>query len=105
MNCNESCLSDQLALQITIQSLNKNVFQTILDEGVATCIMSLTCWKSLGSPQLTTSETILNYFYGHFFKPHIIIPSLPIELAGKTILVEVEVINATLDYNFILGCT
>jgi hypothetical protein len=77
----------------------------VLDEGTTTCIMSLTCWKALGSPQLTTSETILKYFDGHFFKPHRILPSLPIELAGKTVSVEVEVIDATLDYNFLLGRT
>jgi hypothetical protein len=55
----------------------------MLDEGVATCIMSLTCWKYLGSPQLTTSETIQKYFGDHFFKHHRIIPSLLVELAGK----------------------
>jgi hypothetical protein len=77
----------------------------VLDEGAATCIKSLTCWKSLGSPQPTTSKTILKSFVEHFFKPHGILPSLPVELAGKNVSVEVEVINATLNYNFLLGRT
>jgi hypothetical protein len=65
----------------------------------------MTCWKSLVSPQITTSETILKAFDGHFFKPHGIFPSLPIELVGKTTFFKVEVINANLDYNILLGST
>jgi hypothetical protein len=57
----------------------------MIDEGVATCIMSLSCWKALGSPQLTTSPAILKSFDGHLFKPHGIITPLPIELGGETI--------------------
>jgi hypothetical protein len=101
----ESCLSHQLALQIIVGCLNKNIFCTVIDEGETTCIMSLSCWKSLGSPQLTTSQTILKYFDGHFFKPHGILTSLSIELGGKTVSVEVEVVDATLDYNMLLGRT
>jgi hypothetical protein len=77
----------------------------MIDEGETTCIMSLSCWKSLGSPQLTTSQTILKYFDGHFFKPHRILTSLSIELGGKIVSVEVEVVDATLDYNMLLGHT
>jgi hypothetical protein len=73
----------------------------MLDEGNATCIMSLTCWKNLGSSHITTSKTILKDFAGHFFKPHKILPSLPNELAGKNVSIEVEVIDATLNYNFL----
>jgi hypothetical protein len=101
----ESHLSHQLALQITVGCLNKNIFHMVIDEGETTCIMSLSCWKSLGSPQLTTSPTILKYFDGHSFKPHGILTSLPIELRGKTVSVEVEVVDATLDYNMLLGRT
>jgi hypothetical protein len=65
----------------------------------------LTCWKDIVSPQLITSKTILKYFDGHFFKPHEIIPSLPVELAKKIVSIELKVIDATLEYNFILGRT
>jgi hypothetical protein len=101
----ELCLSHQLALQIIVGCLNKNIFRMVIDEGETTCIMSLSCWKSLGSPHLTTSQTILKYFDGHFFKPHGILTSLSIELGGKTVSVEVEVVDATLDYNILLGHT
>jgi hypothetical protein len=67
--------------------------------------MSLSCWKSLGSPQLTTSQTILKYFDGHFIKPHGILNSLSIDIGRNIVSVEVEVVDATLDYNLLLGCT
>jgi hypothetical protein len=87
-NCNKSRLSHQLALQITVRSLKKNVLRIVLDEGTTTCsIISSTCWKDLGSPQLTTLETILKYFNRHFFKLHGILPSLLVELARKVVSV------------------
>jgi hypothetical protein len=101
----EPYLSHRLSLQIIIRSLKKNIFQTMIYEGVATCIMSMNFWKSLGSPQITTSETILKAFDGHFFKPHGIFPSLPFKLVGKTTSVEVEVVDTNLDYNILLGRT
>jgi hypothetical protein len=77
----------------------------MIDEGVAICIMSMNCWKSLVSPHLTTSETILKEFDGNVFKTHGIFPFLPIELAGKTASIKVELINANIDCNLLLGHT
>lgn len=67
--------------------------------------MSLSYWKALGSPQLMTSMTVLKDFDGHLFKPYRILTSLPIELGGKTASYKVEVIDVTLNYNLLLGCT
>ena len=75
----------------------------MLDEGIATCIMSFTCWQALGSPMLAASQTVLKAFDGHVFSPHGILNAFPIELRGKTVTVEVEVVNAPLDYNLLLG--
>ena len=36
------------------------------------------------------------------FTPHGILTTFPIELGGKTVTVEVEVVNAPLDYNLLL---
>jgi hypothetical protein len=46
---------------------------------------------------------MLRTFYGHGFHPHGILQSLPIQLGGKTVIVDVEVVNAPLDYNLLLG--
>ena len=65
--------------------------------------MSLPCWKAIGSPELTQSTTMLKTFDGVYFTPYGILCNLPIEFVGKTMDVEVEVIDAPLDYNMILG--
>ena len=64
--------------------------------------MSYSYWQALGSPTLAASQTVLKAFDGHLFTPHGIITTFPIELGGKTIIVEVKVVNAPLDYNLLL---
>jgi hypothetical protein len=65
--------------------------------------MSLTCWKAIGSPSLNESQNTLKAFNGSDFKPYSVLPSLPITLEGKTVQFEVEVFDAPLDYNLLLG--
>ena len=67
--------------------------------------MSYSCGQALGSPTLTASQIFLKAFDGHLFTPHGILVAFPIELGGKTVIVEVEVVNAPLDYNLLLGCS
>jgi hypothetical protein len=80
-----------------------NIFRTVVDEGASTCVMSLACWKAIGQPSLSPSPTLLTTFDGHSFRPHGIIPSFPVQLGGKTVCVKVEVVDAPLDYNLLLG--
>lgn len=100
---NEPCLPHTIVVHIYVSCLGKNVHHTMLDEGVTTYIMSYSCWKDLGSPTLTASKTILKAFDGDLFTPLGILAKFPIELGGKTIIVEVEVVNTPLDYNLLLG--
>ena len=93
------------ALQISICSLGKNVHRMVLDEGASTYIMSLSCWHAPSSPMLTTSKTVRKAFGGHFLTPHGIVAAFLIELGGKIIIVEVEVVNAPVDHNILLGCS
>jgi hypothetical protein len=65
--------------------------------------MSLACWKAIDQPVLSPSPTLLTSFDGRSFRPHGIIPSFPVQLGGKTMCVEVEVVDASLDYNILLG--
>jgi hypothetical protein len=67
-----------------------------------TCIISVACYKSIGSPPLTESHNTLKDFNGSGFKPYNVLPSLSIMLEGKSINVEVEVFDAPLDYNLLL---
>jgi len=57
-----------------------NIHLSIVDEGDLTCIMSLSCWKAIGSPQLSQSLITLNTFDGQTYKPCGILNSLQVEL-------------------------
>jgi hypothetical protein len=96
-------LSHQLAFQIDVVVHNQQIHRTILDEGASTCVMSLACWKGLKSPALNKSPTMLCTFDGRGFHPHGLLQSLAIQLGGKTITVDVEVVDAPLYYNLLLG--
>jgi hypothetical protein len=92
-----------VAFQIHVEYSKYTIKRAVVDEGVATCVMSLVCWKSLGSPTLSKSSNMLTTFDGHSFHPHDILPAFPVQLGGKTVEVEVEVVDAPLDYNLLLG--
>jgi hypothetical protein len=99
----KSRLSHQLAFQIDVVVHNQHIHRTILDEGASTCVMSLACWKGLKSPALNQSPTMLRAFDGRGFHPHGLLQSLAVQLGGKTVSVDVEVVDAPLDYNLLLG--
>ena len=92
-----------ISLLIHVECLNMTIKCTVIDEGVAASVMSLSCWKGLGSPKLSQSVTILTAFDGRSFRPHEIIPSLNVQLGGKSVAIKVEVVDAPLDYNILLG--
>ena len=46
---------------------------------------------------------MMTSFDGNSFRPHDILPSLKVQLGGKTIVIKVEVVDAPLDYNLLLG--
>ena len=77
--------------------------RTVIDEGTTASVMSLSCWKGLGSLELSKSATMLTTFDGKSFWMHIILPSLKVRLGGKTIAIVVEVVDVPLDYNLLLG--
>ena len=79
----KSRLPHKLAFQIITKVVGKKVFQTVLDEGASTSVLSLSCWKALGSPELVTSPTTLKAFDGRGFQPHGLISALAVELGGK----------------------
>ena len=65
--------------------------------------MSLKCWKSLGSLTINQSPTILKSFDRRGFQPYGILQYLTIEVEGKMVNLDVEVFDAPLDYNLLLG--
>ena len=92
-----------VALSIDVIHGGNTIGRAVVDEGASKCVMSLTYWKALGSPELVPSNTLLTAFDGRSFRPHGILLAFEIKLAGKAMSIEVEVIDAPLDYNLLLG--
>ena len=96
-----------VAFQIVVahptKTFTRNIFRTVVDKGISTCVMSLACWKAIGQPALSPSPNLLTAFDGRSFRPHGIVPSFPMQLGGKIVCIEVKVVNAPLDYNLLLG--
>jgi hypothetical protein len=92
-----------VAFQIHVDYSKYTIKRTIIDEGTATCMMSLTYWKSIGSPNLSQSLTMLSTFDGRSFCPHDILPTFPVYLGGKIVEVDVKVVDVPLHYKLLLG--
>ena len=75
----------------------------MLDEGASVSIMSFTTWQALDSPQLVPVTQNLLAFNGGTSQPLGILPNLPISLGGKTIYIDVVVVQGPLDFNILLG--
>jgi hypothetical protein len=104
----DSCeprLPAAVAIQIPVKIQNITVHRCIIDEGASTCIMSKTVWQKLGSLDLLPSAITLRAYDGRPSSPEGLFQNVPIELGGKTILIDIEVIDAQLDYNILFGCT
>ena len=99
----KSILPHQLAFYISSRVVGRKVHRTVLDEGASTSIFSIVCWRAIGSPEVMKSPTTLKYFDGWGFQPRGLLPTLSVELGGKTISIQVEVVDAPLDYNILLG--
>ena len=60
----KSRLPHKISFQIITKLVRKKVFRTVLDEGASTSVLSLSCWKAIGSSELVTSPTTLKAFDG-----------------------------------------
>jgi uncharacterized CHY-type Zn-finger protein len=77
------CLPYHVAFQIHVEYSKYTIKRAVVDEGVATCVMAMVCWKALGSPTLSKSSNMLTAFNGHSFHPHSILPAFLVQLSGK----------------------
>ena len=91
-----------ISFQIPVSIWNLVVHRCIVDEGASTCVMSTLVWQKLRSPILQSSSTTLRAYDDHPTKAQGILPHVPITLAEKTVLIDIEVFNAQLDYNLLL---
>jgi hypothetical protein len=103
LDCGEPCLPTLIAFQIQVKIRNIIVHWCIIDEGASTCIISKYIWQKLGSPELIPSAITLRAYDRQPSSPEGIFQNVPIEIGGKTILIDIEVIDAKLDYNILFG--
>lgn len=96
-------VSHQIDFHIIVHIFHWNIHRTLVDEITSTCVMSVSCWKALGSLALAMSNMNLQDFDRHNFVPKGVLPKFPIELGGKIVYVYVEVVDTSLDYNLLLG--
>ena len=99
----EPCMPSTIAFQILVSIQNLVVHRCIVDEGESTCVMSTLVWKKIGSPILQPSSTTLRDYDGHPTKSQGILPHVPITLAEKIVLIDIEAVNTQLDYNLLHG--
>jgi hypothetical protein len=96
-------VSFQTVMAYIMKTFTQNIFHTVVDEGTSKCLMPLTSWKSIGQPISCPSPTLLTAFDGRSFQPHGIVLYFLMQLGGKTVCVDVEVVDAYLDCNILLG--
>jgi hypothetical protein len=99
LDSEEPFLPTLVSFQIPVKIHNITVHWCIIDEGASTCIMSKPVWKKLGSPELVPFTITLRSYDGRPSSREGLFQNVPIELGAKTILIDIEVINAPLDYN------
>ena len=81
----------------------KQIFHTIVEEGASVSILFSTAWKALGSPQLVPSTDQILAFNRIPTTPLGTLPYLPITLGGKTICIDVMVVQVPIELNLLLG--
>ena len=91
-----------MPFQIIVHAYDKAVPSTILDEGASVNLMPSTTLQALGSPQLVPVTLNLLAFDGGTSKSLGILPKLPVSLGGKTIYIDVQVVQGA-NFNFLLG--
>jgi hypothetical protein len=67
--------------------------------------MSKSVWQKLGSPELIPSAITLRAYDERPSSPEGLFQNVPVELGGKTILIDIEVIDTPLDYNILFSCS
>ena len=56
-----------VALLVHVECMNNTIKCMVIDEGITAYVMSLSCWKGLGSPGLSKYGTMLTAFDGRYF--------------------------------------
>jgi hypothetical protein len=96
-------LPSHIPFQITVQVCGRDVPQTLIDEGASVSILSSFAWQALGFPQLVPVTQNLLAFNRRTSQPLGTLPQFPVTLGGKTVFIDVMVVQDPLDFLYSLG--
>jgi hypothetical protein len=96
-------LPSYIPFQITVQVCGRDVTKTLIDEGSSVSILSSLAWKALGGPPLAPVTQNLLAFNRRTSQPLGTLPQFPITLGGKTVFIDVMVVQDSLDFSLLLG--
>jgi hypothetical protein len=96
-------LPSHIPFQITVQVCGQDVPQTLIDEGSSVSILSSIAWQTLGYPPLASVTQNLLSFNRRTSQPLGTLPQFPVTLGGKTVFIDVMVVQDPLDFALLLG--
>jgi hypothetical protein len=96
-------LPSYIPFQITVQVCGRDVTKTLIDEGSSVSILSSIAWQALGCPPLAPVTQNLLAFNRRTSQPLGTLPQFPITLGGKTVFIDVMVVQDSLDFSLLLG--
>jgi hypothetical protein len=96
-------LPSYMPFQITVQVCGRDVPQTLIDEGSSVSILSSIAWQALGCPPLASVTQNMLAFNRRTSQPLGTLPQFPITLGGKTVFIDVMVVQDPLDFSLLLG--
>jgi hypothetical protein len=96
-------LPSYIPFQITVQVCGRDVTKTLIDEGSSVSILSSIAWQALGCPSLVPVTQNLLAFNRRTSQPLGTLPQFPITLGGKTIFIDVMIVQDPLDFSLLLG--
>ena len=82
----------------------RRILRTIVDKGASVSILSSTAWQDLGSPQIVPSTDQILDFNQRPTAPLGTLPYFPITLGGRTVCIDVMVVQVPLDFNVLIRC-
>jgi hypothetical protein len=95
-------LPPHIPFYITVNVCGRDVPEMLIDEGASVIILSSLAWKALGCPQLAAVTQNLLSFDRRTSQTLGTLPQFPITLGGKTIFIDVMVVQDPFDFALLL---
>jgi hypothetical protein len=96
-------LPPYIPFQITVQVCGRDVTKTLIDEGLYVSILSSIAWQALGCPPLAPVTQNMLAFNRRTSQPLGTLPQFSVTLGGKTVFIDVMVVQDSLDFSLLLG--